>query len=97
MSDIEFLYDRTESTTTRFVCFIGEALYRFDLAITTTTNFYGKTLVTDLQTGKSAIIGPDDLAEEGYLAYVYKINEEQASELQSFLVEVIGDTYFTDI
>jgi hypothetical protein len=97
MLEFDFLYDRKEDTITRFVCFFGESLHRFDLAITTTTNFYGKKIVTDLQSGRSAVIGPDDLAEEGYLEYVYKLKSEQAEELKAFLIEVIGDIHFTDI
>ncbi|MCD1260947.1 DUF3055 domain-containing protein [Paenibacillus athensensis] len=97
MSDFDFLYDHTEETTTRFVCFVGEALRRFDLAVMTTTRYYGKKLVIDLQTGRSAVIGPDDLAEEGYLEYAFKINEEEAAELVSFLGQIVGTINFTDI
>ncbi|UJF34530.1 DUF3055 domain-containing protein [Paenibacillus hexagrammi] len=97
MSEFDFLYDHREETTTRFVCFIGESMHRFDLALMTTTRFYGKKMVIDLQTGRSAVIGPDDLAEEGYLEYAYKIGEEEAEELRSFLSEVIGSIHFTDI
>ncbi|MEW9699649.1 DUF3055 domain-containing protein [Paenibacillus sp. SI8] len=98
MSDFDFLYDHSEETTTRFVCFIGgESMHRFDLAIMTTTRYYGKKLVIDLQTGRSAVMGPDDLAEEGYLEYAFKISEEQAQELNGFLSQVIGSIHFTDI
>ena len=97
MSDFDYLYDHTEETSTRFVCFVGETLRRFDLAIMTTTRYYGKKLVIDLQTGRSAVIGPDDLEEEGYLEYAYKITEEEAKELQSFLSQVVGEINFTDI
>jgi len=97
MSDFDFLYDHTEETTTRFVCFVGESLRRFDLAVMTTTRYYGKKMVIDLQTGRSAVIGPDDLAEEGYLEYAFKINEEEAAELGSFLSQIVGTINFTDI
>jgi len=42
MHEVDYLYDHTEETSTRFVCFAGKALRRFDLAITTTNRFYGK-------------------------------------------------------
>lgn len=93
----DFLYDHTEETKTRFVCFITESMRRFDLAITQTNRFYGKQLVTDIQTGRTAIIGPDDLEEPGYLEHVYKLSEEEAGELRKFLVEVVGMVDFTDI
>jgi len=88
--ELDFLSDSTEQTSTRFVTMITPKLNRFDLAIVTTNRFYGKKLVVDLQSGISAVIGPDDLEEEGYLAHRYKLTEEQAEELYGFLSEIIG-------
>jgi hypothetical protein len=93
----DYLYDTTEDTSTRFVSFIGPSMKRFDLAVTTSNRFYGKKLVADLQSGKTAILGPDDLSEEGYLEHIFKLNEEEAAELGAFLAEVIGSVNFTDI
>ncbi|CAJ1001439.1 MULTISPECIES: DUF3055 domain-containing protein [Brevibacillus] len=87
-NDLFFLYDETEETKTRFVSFMGEAT-RFDLAITTTNRFYGKKLVINIQNGRSAIIGDDDLKEEGYLEYAFNLNDKEAEELRSFLHTVI--------
>lgn len=97
MSDFDYLYDTTEQTSTRFVCFIGESMRRFDLAIMTTNRYYGKKMIIDLQSGRSAIIGPDDLAEEGYLEFAFKLTEEEAAELHTFLEQIVGTINFTDI
>lgn len=94
--DLDFLSDSTESTSTRFVTFIGPSLKRFDLAITTTNRFYGKKLVIDLQNGRTAILGTDDLEEEGYIEHVYQLEPKEAEELKTFLYQVVGDAYFTD-
>ncbi|MDQ1910177.1 DUF3055 domain-containing protein [Paenibacillus sp. GD4] len=96
-TEFDYLYDGVEETKTRFVCFVGETMRRFDLAITTTNRFYGKKLVTDMQLGRTAVIGPDDLEEEGYLEHVYKLNEEEANELREFLGQIVGPVNFTDI
>lgn len=96
LPNYDFMSDTTEETTTRFVTFITPGLKRFDLAVTATNRFYGKKLVTDLQGGISAIIGPDDLEEEGYLEYTYKLTEEEAEELRQFLYFVVGTVNFTD-
>ncbi|WP_202080321.1 DUF3055 domain-containing protein [Caldalkalibacillus salinus] len=88
MSDAMFMYDDTEDTQTRFVGFIGETK-RFDLALTSSQRFFGKLLVHDIQTGRSAIIGDDDLKEEGYLEHVYQLSEEEAQELHAFLEQVV--------
>lgn len=96
LSDYDFMSDTTEQTTTRFVTFITPELNRFDLAIMTTERFYGKKLITNLQSGITAIIGPDDLAEKGYLERAYKLNEEEAAELGQFLYLVVGAVNFIE-
>ena len=96
MKDFDFLSDSTEQTSTRFVTFVTPNMHRFDLAILTTNRFYGKKLVIDMQSGRSGVLGPDDLEEEGVLESVFKISEEQAAELAQFLVLVLGAVHFTD-
>ncbi|WP_028593020.1 DUF3055 domain-containing protein [Paenibacillus assamensis] len=93
---LDFLSDFTEQTSTRFVTFIGESMHRFDLAVTTTSRFYGKKLVTDLQSGLTAILGQDDLEEEGYLESFYRLEEDAAEDLRRFLALVVGEAHFTD-
>lgn len=88
MSETFFLYDETENTKTRYVSFVGES-NRFDLAIVTTDRFYGKRIVISLQSGRSAIIGPDDLEEEHYIAHAFDMNLEEARELIEFLNLVV--------
>jgi hypothetical protein len=97
MTSIDFLSDDTEDTTTRFVVFITPNMTRFDLAITSTNRYYGKKLVTNLQRGITAIIGSDDLAEDGYLESIFKLDEEEASELKDFLEQVVGAPHFTEL
>jgi len=96
LPNYDFMSDTTEETTTRFVTFITPGLKRFDLAITATNRFYGKKLITDLQAGKTAIIGPDDLEEEGYIAHTFGLSDEEADELTQFLYFVVGAVNFTD-
>lgn len=97
ITEFDFLDDSTEATTTRFVTFIGPSMRRFDLAVTTTNRFFGKKLVADMQTGVTAIIGPDDLAEEGYLEFAFRLNEEEAEEMRTFLQQVVDPVNFADI
>ncbi|UHA72337.1 DUF3055 domain-containing protein [Paenibacillus sp. 481] len=96
INELDFLSDSTEQTSTRFVTVIGNSMHRFDLAVTTTNRFYGKKLVTDLQSGLTAILGQDDLEEEGYLEHFYKLTEEEAEDLRQFLSLVVGEVNFTD-
>ncbi|EPD50535.1 hypothetical protein HMPREF1210_02504 [Paenisporosarcina sp. HGH0030] len=84
-----FLYDDVEDTKTRFVSFTGES-QRYDLAILQSSRFFGKVLVMDIQYNRFAILGSDDLEEEGYLEHVYNRNEEEAAELRDYLQELLG-------
>ncbi|MFJ5713809.1 DUF3055 domain-containing protein [Neobacillus sp. NPDC093127] len=88
MNERFFLYDDTEDTKTRFISFVGEN-QRFDLAIVQSNRHYGKQLVLDMQGSRFAIIGPDDLEEEGYLEFAFQLNEADAAELRSFLTEIV--------
>jgi Protein of unknown function (DUF3055) len=88
MSERFYLYDDVVNTKTRFVSFMGEN-QRFDLAIIQSDRYYGKHLVLDIQGGRFAIIGSDDLEEPNYLEHIFKLSEEDGQELREFLYEVI--------
>lgn len=83
-----FLYDEKEGTTTRFVSFMGETT-RHDLVITITEKFYGKKIVVNLQTNRAALVGEDDLKEEGYIEYAFGVTAEEAEELTEFLYTLL--------
>lgn len=84
-----FLYDDVEDTKTRFVSFTGKRL-RYDLAIMQSSRFFGKVLVLDMQFGRFAIIGPDDLDEPGYLESVFNKTDEEAEDLREYLTELLA-------
>ncbi|MEQ2527177.1 DUF3055 domain-containing protein [Robertmurraya yapensis] len=88
MSERFYLYNDLVDTRTRFVSFTGENT-RFDLAILQSDRHYGKQIVMDLQGSRFAIIGEDDLKEEGYLEYAFNLSEEDAAELRDFLYEIV--------
>lgn len=87
--DFDLLYDEAEQPQVRYVSFFGETK-RFDLAIVSTTRYYGKKLVLDLQGNRFAIIGSDDLDEPGYLEEAYMLEEEEATELKQYLYTVVA-------
>jgi len=83
-----FLYDDIVDTKTRFISFVGKN-QRFDLAIIQSDRYYGKQIVLDIQGNRFAIIGTDDLNEEGYLEYAFQLEDEDAEELREFLLELV--------
>ncbi|ASS75979.1 hypothetical protein CIG75_14090 [Tumebacillus algifaecis] len=81
------MYDQQEETVTRFVGFVGN--HRWDLAITQTQHFYGKCLVINIQSGRSAILNKEDLEEDKrhILAAQFGLtDEEETDELAEFLL-----------
>jgi hypothetical protein len=89
MSFHQILFDETEATTTRYIGFFGETT-RFDLMITTTEHFYGKKVVTNLQTGRTAILNEKDAANAPYLLETFQLhNEAEANELSEFLLSIL--------
>lgn len=88
MSDFHFLYDISEDTTVRYVSFFTDN-ERFDLAIIRSDRFFGKTLVLDMQANKLAIMGKDDLEEDGYLEYAFGITADAAEDLKEFLDHIV--------
>jgi len=88
MSERFFLYDDVTQAKTRFVSFMGDE-ERHDLALIYSDRHYGKVIVLDIQSNRFAIIGSDDLKEEGYLEFAFGITEQKAAELLDFLSEVI--------
>lgn len=83
-----YLYDDTEDTQTRFVSFVGEHS-RYDLAIIKSDRYFGKNLVLNTQGNKFGIIGPDDLDEEGYIAHILGLDDDEAEEVEEFLNQII--------
>ncbi|RKD68838.1 MULTISPECIES: DUF3055 domain-containing protein [Sinobaca] len=89
MSDRFYIHDEEEESSIRFVSFMGDNDERFDLALISTERYYGKQVVLDIRTQRFALLGVDDLEEQGLLEDAYQIDEETAEELRAFLLEAI--------
>lgn len=80
------MYDEHEETSTRFLGFVGNQ--RWDLAITRTAHFYGKSLVVNIQNNRAGIVGHDDLADDKIhlLGITFGLtDEEEIEELADIL------------
>ena len=85
MDSMLILYEETETSTIKYISFIGISNRRFDLAIVNSDHFFGKRLVIDILSGKTVIIGKDDLEEPGFLEYAFGLSEEEAKDLYEYL------------
>ena len=81
-----YLYDDEEQSQVQFVGFVGE--HSYDLMLVQTDRHYGKTLA-NMQTNKFGIIGTDDIEEEGYIAHILGVSQEESDEIIEYLNQVI--------
>lgn len=89
MNEPIIMYDETERTDTRYIGFVGDSA-RFDMMITTTAHFYGKKVVTCLQTNRSAILNQKDLENVYVIQESFALaSEEEAEELCEFLLAYV--------
>ncbi|BCJ87199.1 DUF3055 domain-containing protein [Effusibacillus dendaii] len=86
----QILFDEVETTRTRHLGFITGGK-RYDFSLTNTEHFYGKTIVTCLQSNRSALLDRDDMDNIDYLAKFYNLSLEDAQHLSNFLRESLTD------
>lgn len=80
----QILFDEVETTRTRHIGFITGGT-RFDFTLTNSDHFFGKTIVTCLQSNRSALLDSDDIENIDYLAKCFKLTHEDAKHLSNFL------------
>lgn len=88
----EKLYDEHESVKVRFLGFMTHDT-RYDFGVIYTNMFFGKPLIVCMQTGKSTLLGRDDVENIQYLQEVFKLgSEEEATELSQFFSFLVPST-----
>lgn len=88
------LYDEQENVKVRFVGFTTENA-RYDFGIVYTNMFFGKPLLICMQTGRSALLDPDDIEDLDHLQKVFHISDQQAADLSVFFSETLPSIPFT--
>lgn len=75
----EHLYDETEQANVNFIGCISDRA-RYDFSIIYSNHFFGKPLVVCMQTGRSAVIGAEDLRNVDYIQKMFHITDEKVGE-----------------
>lgn len=86
----QVLFDEVETTRTRHIGFITEGR-RFDFTLTYSDLFCGKTMVTCLQSNKSALLDGHDVDNLDYLGKTYNLNSIDTGHLANFLKVPLSD------
>lgn len=85
MDEMQILYEETVTSKIKYISFIGASNRRFDLAIINTEHFYGKRLVIEILSGKTVILGKEDLEDPGFLGDAFGLSEKEGNDLYEFL------------
>jgi hypothetical protein len=90
----ERLYDENEMVKVRFVGFTTDDV-RYDFGLVYTNMFFGKPLVICMQTGRSALLDPEDIQNIETLQQTFRIRSlKEAEDLAEFFKETIPNTNF---
>jgi hypothetical protein len=85
----EKLYDQSENVNVQFVGFTTEDK-RYDFGIVYTNKFFGKPLVICMQTGRSTLLGPEEVNNVEHIKLVFRIQTlAEAEELALNLKEML--------
>ena len=68
----EKLYDEHESVKVRFLGFMTHDT-RYDFGVIYTNMFFGKPLIVCMQTGRSTLLGRDDVENVPYIQETFKL------------------------
>ncbi|WP_246944096.1 DUF3055 domain-containing protein [Bacillus pinisoli] len=94
MNYFERLYDENEDVKVRFVGFTT-ADVRYDFGLVYTNMFFGKPLVICMQTGRSALLDPQDIQNIESLQQTFRIRTyKEAEDLAEFFRETIPSANF---
>jgi hypothetical protein len=85
---MEYLFDETEKSLTRYVCLATEE-NRYDFSLVYSELFHGKSVVTCLQSGKTVLLSNDDIENEMYWVNKLKVAEQDIESVKSFFMTAL--------
>lgn len=86
---VETLFDEVEQITSRFVCLATEA-NRYDFSVHYSQFFFGKSMVTCLQSSRMVLMSAEDVSDDHGWATALQIAPEDVEPLKSFFQSVLS-------
>lgn len=86
----QILFDQAETTRTRYIGFIADGI-RYDFTITNSQYFFGKAIVTCLQSGRSNLLDIHDINIPDYLVKMFNLTYREARNLSEYLEGPLSD------
>ncbi|MBT2657212.1 DUF3055 family protein [Bacillus sp. ISL-18] len=85
---IDILSEQKENQLLHYFCLITNH-HRYDLTIGYSSYFFGKAMVTSLQSGNMVLLCQEDTSQDQHWAERLGIEEEDITELQNFFSYVL--------
>ncbi|MFB3170691.1 SAV0927 family protein [Neobacillus sp. 179-C4.2 HS] len=92
---LDILSEQKDQQLLHYFCLISNN-HRYDLAIGYSNHFYGKAMVTSMQTGNMVLLCQEDTCAPQYWADRLGIEEEDIAEFQDFFGLVLQSGHFQE-
>ncbi|MDQ6600074.1 MULTISPECIES: SAV0927 family protein [Bacillus] len=92
---LEFLSEQKEQQLLHYFCIISNN-HRYDLTIGYSEHFFGKAMVTSLQTGNMVLLCQEDTPNDEFWAYKLGIEQEDIPEFYEFFDLVLHTQSFQE-
>jgi hypothetical protein len=92
---LDIISESSEKQLLQYFCLISHN-HRYDLAIGYTDHFYGKAMVTSLQSGKMVLLCQEDTYADDHWAEKLGIEKEDIPEFQEFFSLILQPRHFDE-
>jgi hypothetical protein len=93
--NLDIISEKSEKQLLQYFCLISNN-HRYDLAIAYSENFFGKAMVTSIQTGKMILLCQEDTDYQDHWAERLGIEKEDIPDFQEFFGLVLQPNYLLE-
>ncbi|CAM3432281.1 SAV0927 family protein [Cytobacillus oceanisediminis] len=86
--NLDIISERNEKQSIHYFCILSND-HRYDLTIAYSGHFFGKAMVTSLQSGRMVLLCSEDIYNDYYWAPKLDIQQEDIPEFQDFFWQVL--------
>jgi hypothetical protein len=91
--NLDIISERNEKQSIHYYCILSND-HRYDITIAYSGHFFGKAMVTSLQSGRMVLLCSEDISNDYYWAPKLDIQQEDIPEFQDFFWQVLrSDLY----
>ncbi|WP_088044218.1 SAV0927 family protein [Bacillus sp. EAC] len=92
---LDIISETKENQLVHYYCLLTQN-NRYDLSIAYSSHFYGKAMVTSIQSGQMVLLCSDDTYADQYWAPKLGIADEDIIEIQNFFSLVLSSKQFRE-